>query len=208
MVRKLKDYPSISLNFEGLDGKIDFLRIFGRAGPVHVDVGTGKGTFLVKQAGAQSEVNFLGIEWANKYYRHAVDRMGRWGLTNVRIIKTEAALFIKEHLADSSVDCFHIYYPDPWPKKRHHKRRFINKENTNHMIRCLKPGGIIRIATDHEDYWQWIQEVIKPQEELQEIEFTPTSGARSSELVGTNYERKYIKEERDIFTIAVKKIIN
>jgi len=87
MARTLKEYPSVSLNPEDLDGKIDFVRIFGRAGPVHIEIGSGKGTFLLNQAGAQPGDNFLGIEWARKYYRYAVDRIGRWGLTNVRIIR-------------------------------------------------------------------------------------------------------------------------
>ena len=206
MARKLKDFPSIRLKPEDLYEKIDFSEIFGRSGPVHIEIGTGKGTFLVNQAQAQPAINFLGIEWANKYYRHTVDRMGRWGLTNVKIIRTEAAFFIKEHIAGKSVDCFHIYYPDPWPKKRHHKRRFINKENTEEMIRCLKPGGVIRIATDHEDYWHQIQNVMKPLSQCEEIEFTPTAGAEAGERVGTNYERKYTKENRRIYTLALQKI--
>jgi tRNA (guanine-N7-)-methyltransferase len=206
MARKLKDYPLVSLKPEDLNEKMDFADIFGRFGPVHIEIGSGKGTFLVNQAKAQPQVNFLGIEWANKYYRYAVDRIGRWGLANVKVIRAEAALFIEDHISGTSVDCFHIYYPDPWPKKRHHKRRFINKENTDQIIRCLKPEGIIRIATDHEEYWQQIQQVIKPRKEFEEIKFTPTASAESGELVGTNYERKYIKEKRTVFTLAVKKI--
>jgi tRNA (guanine-N7-)-methyltransferase len=206
MARKIKDFPSISFKPVDLSRKIDFTVIFGRVAPVHIEIGSGKGTFLVNQAKSQPQINFLGIEWANKYYRYAVDRLGRWELTNVKIVRTEAALFIQNHITDSSVDCFHIYYPDPWPKKRHHKRRFINKENTDQMIRCLKPEGIIRIVTDHEDYWKQIKEVIKTRNELEEIEFIPTAGAQADELVGTNYERKYIREQRQIFTVAVKKI--
>ncbi len=206
MARILKDYPNISLNPENLNRKIDFSSVFGRNAPVHIEIGSGKGTFILAEAKAYSDINFLGIEWANKYYRYTVDRMGRWGLNNVKIIRTEASLFVKENINDSSIDCFHIYYPDPWPKKRHHKRRFINDENTNEMIRCLRPGGIIRIATDHEDYWRQIQEVIKPRKELDQIELTPTAGAEEGEVLGTNYERKYIKEKRNVFTIAVKKI--
>ncbi len=93
MARILKEYPSVALKPENLDGKIDFVRVFGRAGPVHIEIGTGKGTFLLNQARAQPGGNFLGIEWARKYYRYAVDRIGRWGLTNVRIIRT----FVRPH---------------------------------------------------------------------------------------------------------------
>ncbi len=207
MARILKEYPSVALKPENLDGKIDFVRVFGRACPVHIEVGAGKGTFLLNQARAQPGNNFLGIEWARKYYRYAVDRIGRWGLTNVRIIRTDAAVFLADFITDSSVECFHIYFPDPWPKKRHHKRRFISPANLEHLIRCLKTGGQLKIATDHEDYFHAIQEVITNQDKrLEEIQFLPTVGADKGEWVGTNFERKYLKDQRPIYTIAVKKI--
>ena len=206
MARILKEYPSVSLNPEDLDGKIDFVRIFGRAGPVHIEIGTGKGTFLLNQARAKPGDNFLGIEWARKYYRYAVDRIGRWGLTNVRIIRTDAATFLADFIPDNSVECFHIYFPDPWPKKRHHKRRFICPANLEHLIRCLKTGGQLKIATDHADYFEQIKTVLTARnEKLQEIDFLPTAGAEASEWVGTNFERKYLKDQRPIYTLAVKK---
>ena len=211
MARILKEYPSVALKPKDLDGKIDFVRIFGRAGPVHIEIGTGKGTFLLNQAGAQPGDNFLGIEWARKYYRYAVDRIGRWGLTNVRIIRTDAATFLADFIPDNSVECFHIYFPDPWPKKRHHKRRFICPANLEHLIRCLRTGGQLKIATDHADYFEQIKQVLTvgaaqcafPR--LEQIDFLPTAGAEASEWVGTNFERKYLKDQRPIYTLAVKK---
>ena len=206
MARILKEYSSVLLKPEDIDSRIDFVRIFGRTGPVHIEIGSGKGTFLVNQARARASDNFLGIEWARKYYRHAVDRIGRWGLANVRIIRTDAAVFLADFISDSSVECFHIYFPDPWPKKRHHKRRFISPANLEHLIRCLKTGGQLKIATDHKDYFEVIQEVIANQDKrLEEIQFLPTVGADKGEWVGTNFERKYLKDQRSIYTLAVKK---
>ena len=207
MARILRDYPEISLKVEDLDGKIDFVRIFGRPGPVHIEIGSGKGTFLLGQAQAQPGDNFLGIEWARKYYRYAVDRIGRWSLTNARIIRTDAAEFMADSVPDESVDCFHIYFPDPWPKKRHHKRRFICPANMEHLIRCLKPAGQLRIATDHADYFEQIKMVLAARcDMLEETDFVKPAGAESEEWVGTNFERKYIKDQRPIYTIAVRKI--
>ena len=206
MARNLKEYPSVSLKSEDIDSRIDFIRIFGRTGPVHIEIGSGKGTFLLNQARAMPGDNFLGIEWARKYYRYAVDRIGRWGLTNVRIIRTDAAVLLADFITDSSVECIHVYFPDPWPKKRHHKRRFICPANLEHLIRCLKTDGQLKIATDHEDYFQVIQELITNQDKrLEEIQFLPTVGADTGEWVGTNFERKYLKDQRPIYTIAVKK---
>jgi tRNA (guanine-N7-)-methyltransferase len=207
MHRTLKDYPSVSLKPEDLGDRVDFARVFGRDGPVHIEVGAGKGTFLLNQAKTHSDINFLGVEWARKYYRYAVDRIGRWGLTNVRIIRTEAASFIADFVPDDSVECFHIYFPDPWPKKRHHKRRFMSPANLEQLRRRLKTGGQLRIATDHAEYFEVIEKLIADQsDKLEPIEFTPAPGAEPGEITGTNYERKYVRDAKQIRTIAAKKI--
>jgi tRNA (guanine-N7-)-methyltransferase len=191
---------------QNLGGRVEFRDIFGRNAPLHVEVGSGKGTFLLNQAKFQPDVNFIGIEWASRYYRFAVDRIGRWNLTNVRIIRTDAARFIAEFVPDGCVDCFHIYFPDPWPKKRHHKRRFLNLANVDHLIRCLKPAGTIRIATDFSEYFEQIKSVLAARtDRLEQIDFMPTAGAAIGEWVGSNFERKYLKENRPIFTLAVRK---
>lgn len=205
----IKDYPEISLKPENLDGMIDFADIFGRPGAVHLEVGSGKGTFLLSQGQAFENINFLGIEWASRYYRLAVDRIGRWSLPNVRIIRTDAAVFISENLPDESIECFHLYFPDPWPKARHNKRRFFSHKNIGQILRILKKGGVINIATDHADYFEQMQEVVNAQVEAGTIEavpYTKTAGAAEGEVAGTNYERKYIKDGRKINTIAVKKL--
>jgi len=206
MARILKDYAGVSLELEHLDGQIDFVRIFGRPGPVHIEVGAGKGTFLLSQAKAQPGDNFLGIEWMRRYYRYAVDRVGRWGLTNVRLIRTDAAAFIAGCVPDDSVDYFHVYFPDPWPKKRHHKRRFLSAANLEHLVRCLKTAGQLRIATDHADYFEQIRQVIAARsDKLKEIDFTKPAGAETGEWVGTNFERKYLKDQKPIYTLAARK---
>lgn len=208
MARTLNEYSSVALNLENLQTKIDFAQVFGRAGPLHIEIGTGKAGFLLNEAKAQPGVNFLGIERANKFYRYAVDRIGRWGLTNVRIVRTDAAAFLADSVPDSSVDCFHIYFPDPWPKRRHHKRRFLSEANLQQLLRCLKHGGQLRIATDDGDYFDQIQRLIAAQSRLvgiEAIEFLPAAGAKDGELTGTNYERKYIKDQRRIYTLALTK---
>ncbi|UCF14914.1 MAG: tRNA (guanosine(46)-N7)-methyltransferase TrmB [Phycisphaerales bacterium] len=206
MARTLRDYPQIQLKPENLDGKIDFVGLFGRLAPLHIEIGAGKGTFLVREAKSKPDDNFLGIEWAGRYYRYAVDRIGRWGLVNVRIIRTDAAVFLAEHVPDECVDYFHIYFPDPWHKRRHNKRRLICPANLEHLIRCLKTNGQIRIATDHADYFEQIRTVMTARrEQLEEIEFVRPSGAETGEWTGTNFERKYIKDKRRIYTIAVRK---
>ena len=207
MGRILREYSAIVLRPEDFPGRIDRARVFGRLGPFHIEIGSGKGTFLVQEAQAHPEVDYLGIEWASKFYRYAVDRLGRWGLANVRIIRADAATFLREHVPAASVDCFHIYFPDPWPKKRHHKRRLLQASNVEMLVRRLKPGGTIQIATDHADYYEQIREATSAyRDRLEPIEFPRPAGAGDAELTGTNYERKYIKDSRPIYAVAFRKI--
>ena len=206
MARILRDWPDVSLRAEDLAGEIDFVRIFGREAAVHIEIGSGKAGFLLAQAGAEPGINFLGIEQARKYYLYAVDRIGRWALHNVRIIRTDAAALLADFVPSDSVDCFHIYFPDPWPKRRHHKRRFFCPANIQQLLRCLKVGGGIRVVTDHADYFEQIRKVAAAQDDkLEKMEFLPTAGAGRGEWVGTNFERKYLKEQRPIFCLAVRK---
>ncbi len=206
MSRQLNYYPKFVLEHPNPPVKLNFDDILGRSAPVHIEIGSGRGTLLANQAKCLPDVNFIGIEWASKYYRIAVDRIGRWNLTNVRIIRTDAVPYIAECVSDSSVDCFHIYYPDPWPKKRHNKRRFINSANTDQLIRCLKPAGTIRIATDFAEYFEQIKSILASKsDQLEQVDFLPNAGAQIGEWVGSNFERKYLMEKRPIFTIAVRK---
>jgi len=205
--KKFRDSP-VAVLPENVDGMLDFETLFGQKGAVEFEIGSGKGTFLVEQAKAYPETNFFGIEWANKYYRYAVDRMARWGLDNVRLMRTDAADLIRNHIPDASIRMFHLYFPDPWPKTRHHKRRFFNDENLLQIHRILETGGILNIATDHENYFEQMTEAAAKavgQHLFEEVPFTRPVGAQDGELVGTNYERKYMKEGRRTFTLALRK---
>ncbi len=202
----LHEYPSVALRSEDLTGPIDFAQLFGRNAPLHIEVGTGKGTFILHEARAKPEANFIGIEWSRPFYLFAVDRIGRWGLTNVRIIHTDAAVFLSLYVPPESVDCLHLYFPDPWPKRSHLKKRMLQPANMPFLIGCLKPGGEIRIATDHAEYFEQMQRVAELRSDvLEPVEFTRPAGAREGELTGTNYERKYIEDKRTIHTLALRK---
>jgi tRNA (guanine-N7-)-methyltransferase len=207
-LKRLQKYVEIAVPFENLERRIDFAHFFGRSGPVHIEIGSGKGTFLLSEAQSNPEVNFLGIEWTSRYYRYAVDRMGRWGMKNVRLIRADAAELVRDFFPDASVERFHIYFPDPWPKKYQHKRRFISDANLVHLLRCLVPGGTINLATDHEEYFGQMWDVLHrafAAGSMESIDFIRPAGAAEDEIVGTNYERKYKKEGRKTHILAARK---
>src|SRR5438552_13502119 len=113
----------IGMDVDSLPKPIDWFALFGNDHPVELEIGIGKGTFLLDQARARPEVNFIGIEWARWFWRYASDRIRRAGCTNARTVRAEAGFFLAEHVPDASLSVVHVYFPDPWPKKRHHKRR-------------------------------------------------------------------------------------
>src|SRR5210317_380365 len=103
----IRDYETVSVRPESVIDMINFKDLFGRSAPLEMEVGSGKGTFLLAEAKAFPEKNFFGIEWANKYYKLAVDRMGRWDMPNVRLMRTDATTFIAKHIPDKSIGVFH-----------------------------------------------------------------------------------------------------
>ena len=184
-------------------GRLDLRAWFGDTGsdayarPIDLEIGSGKGTFLVGQAKYEPGVNFIGIEYARAYWRHAADRLRRHGLDNVRMVHGEAGAFVRQYVVDGALRQVHIYFPDPWPKKRHHKRRLVQAPFLRELHRVLAPGGQVRLATDHEDYFAWMGEhAAKVAELFERRPFERPAAAGAGELVGTNFERKYRDEGR------------
>lgn len=194
----------IGLEVEKLSRPIDFQQMFGNDHPVEMEIGCGKGTFITDQARARPDVNFLGIEWANFYYRYAADRLRRHNCLNARMVRADAGFFVVECVADASLDVLHIYFPDPWPKKRHHKRRLIQAPFVRQIERMLKPGGRVQIVTDHQDYFEQIEPLLRISN-LKVIDYNRPGSAGDGEFVGTNFERKYQREGRPFYAIAAVK---
>ena len=177
--------------------------------PLYLEIGSGKGTFLVQEAPHFPEVNWLGIEYAGEFFYYAADRVRRAGLTNVKMLHTDAAAFVHWRLPPRSVDVLHLYFPDPWPKRKHNRRRMIQDAFLEDCTRILKARGELRVATDHLDYWHWMEDHFarwtSAEAPFERLPFEKPLGAKEGELVGTNFERKYIAEGRT-FNAAVLKL--
>jgi tRNA (guanine-N7-)-methyltransferase len=185
--------------------------------PLEIEIGSGKGTFLVQQGEAQPGTNFLGIEWAREFYLYAADRVRRRGLPNVRVLNTDASEFLRWRLPDGIVRVIHLYFPDPWPKARHHKNRIVQYRFLSECWRVLEDAGEVRIVTDHEGYWAWIEEhaarccgeadsARAPGPRFERLEFSPPDSADEGELVGSNFERKYRREGRPFHALILRKV--
>ena len=184
---------------------LDFARLFGNGGPVEMELGTGKGGFLLERARALPEVNFLGVEWANKYYRFAADRMARWGTANVRMMRADGRHLLIHHLPDESLSALHAYHPDPWPKKRHHKRRLFQPAFVEAVARVLRPGCRLFVQTDHQEYYTWIRECLAGEPGLAVERAGLLDGRTPQATPATNYKIKYLRQGRSIwFLVAVR----
>ena len=181
---------------------VDPMAWFDSPGPFELEIGCGKGGFLLDRARAYPDVRLLGIEWANKYNRFAADRMARWNVTNVRVMRTDAKWFVIHHLPPDCVAALHLYHPDPWPKKRHRKRRLVQPDFVAAAVRALVPGGRWRIQSDHEEYFQQIRGLLDEREEFVVVPWEQEYGAGGTGRAGTNYEIKYTREGRAIYRVA------
>lgn len=182
---------------------LDLAEVFGNDNPVEFEIGIGKGLFLMHSALQNPDRNYMGIEIRRKYLVKAKERAEKRPLENIRFITGEAFSFMEEYLAPESLSVIHIYYPDPWPKKRHHKRRLLSPEFMALVDRTLKPGGLLLIATDHKDYWEWMNEVLDNQSYLQPCEKLPEAREGTDGL--TNYEIKYVAEGRELYSCGYQK---
>lgn len=193
-------------------GAIDLRAWFGAPGseayqrPLELEIGSGKGTFLVQQATLTPQLNYIGIEWAKAFWRYAADRCRRHQLNNVKLLKAEASFFVRNFVQTGLLRQVHIYFPDPWPKARHNKRRLVQAPFLRELHRVLEANGQIRIATDHSDYFAWMEEHAGQVTDLfDRLEFVSPDSAGEGELVGTNFERKYRREGRPFNGMILRK---
>lgn len=172
-------------------GRLD--RLLPGEGSWEVEIGFGKGRYLLERAAADPASRFLGIEMAAKYFRLVEHRAERRGLGNVLLLLGEALYIAAAVLPRRFAGAVHLYFPDPWPKDRHHKRRLLDHDSVDLMLGLLEPGGELHFASDHADYADQVEGILAshPALELQRLARWP-DGAR------TNYEAKYERQGREI----------
>jgi len=147
--------------------QLDFEQVFGRKAPTVLEIGFGMGETTEKIALARPDDNFLGAEVFNAGVGAMLKRIDESGLTNVRVIQHDAVEVLKDMIPPDSLAGVHIYFPDPWPKKRHHKRRLIQPPLIKLLASRMKPGAYIHLATDWENYAEQMLEVLNGETALE-----------------------------------------
>lgn len=161
--------PSLVLPHDIMN-RVDFGACFERVQPVELELGAGDGSFLLKYASAHPERNFLGVERLLGRLRK-IDRKGRrLGLANLRALRLEASYVLEWKIVPGSLSALHVYFPDPWPKRRHWKRRLINARFAELAARALAPGGRFYVRTDDATYFDQMMEVGMAQPAFRKVE--------------------------------------
>lgn len=180
--------------------------LFPTRQPLEIEIGSGKGRFLLHRAEAHRDRNFFGIDYRWRFLKEGVLRAEQRGLTNLVFMKTEADEVIPHLVPPASVEVFHIYFPDPWHKKKHRKRRLLTPEFFKRLHASLVPGGMLELATDNFDY------MIAFKAALVEAGDTLWTGVRESRNqrildpgVQTHFEAKYTRAGRDLYYMELRK---
>ncbi|PYQ25985.1 MAG: tRNA (guanosine(46)-N7)-methyltransferase TrmB [Acidobacteria bacterium] len=175
--------------------RVDFAQLFGNTNPVVLEIGSGKGRFLIATATEQPDVNVIGIEKSLHYHRVIAERVNKRHLTNVRLINHDAFLVLQKMVPDASIAEVHVYFPDPWPRPKEQKRRIIREEVLAEIRRVLVDGGSGIYVTDHQEYFEsaapLIEQVFRAERRVPGPDDPPR----------TNYEAKYRAEGRPIYEV-------
>ena len=139
---------------------LDFETLFGRRAPVTVEVGSGMGETTVRIAAAHPERDYLAIEVHAPGVGSLLKQVSELGLTNIRVVQHDAVEVLRDMVPEASLAGLHVFFPDPWPKKRHHKRRIVQASFAALAARRLAPGGILHVATDWEEYAYHVLQVL------------------------------------------------
>jgi len=185
---------------EQLPQPFDPLRLYGRHAPLEVEMGSGKGLFISRVAAERPEHDFLGVEIARKYAAHCAARIVGAGLANAAMVSGDGLRLFHEFLPTAGVTAVHVYFPDPWWKKRHRKRRVMNERLLADIERVLIPGGLLHFWTDVEEYFETTLELMA--RVCHGLEGPLTVAERTAEHdfdYRTHFERRKRKDELPIY---------
>ena len=178
----------------GLDAsdalRLDARALFGDDRELNLEIGFGNGESLVQMAQAAPDAGYIGIEVHRPGVGHALLAAAAAGLDNLRLIRHDAVAILRDHVADGTLARVQIYFPDPWPKARHHKRRIVQKPFTDLIWRKLRAGGEIHCATDWAEYAEWMRDVFASDDKWQNLGGADGYAPRPDWRPQTKFERR------------------
>ena len=183
---------------------LDLDRVFGRAAPRVLEIGFGNGDTLVELAAQSPGRDFIGVEVHPPGVGHCLLEVESRGIANVRVIAHDAVEVLAHQIASASLDEVLLYFPDPWPKKRHHKRRIVQPAFAALVADRLKPGGCFKLATDWEPYAAWMLDVLNAAPDLENA--SATGGCiEQTERGATRFERRGRRLGHSVFDLEYRR---
>lgn len=188
-------FPSF-LTLDGLDsfldsdGFIDWGKLFGNSNPVEIDAGCGRGMFVVNSSIAKSEINYLGIEIDYREGRHGAKRLKKREMPNARILGGDVRFAFDKYVRPGSVSVVHVYFPDPWWKRRHRRRRVFTDQLVEQFTRILQPDGFVHSWTDVEDYFEVISALMNHDKRFRKLPVSEETVAEHDLDYQTSFDRK------------------
>lgn len=188
------------LSLADLSAPMDYAVLFGRGAPVELEVGSGRGDFLVRYAATRPDLNLIGVERKLTVLRRAEHKVRYVKAPNIALVHAEIRHLLDEYITPGSLYAVHIYFPDPWPKKRHAKRRVLREGMPELLARALRPGGHLHIRTDVEPYYAAILDLMQacPQ-------FVPSQPPAALEPIRTAYEDKFLRHGKAIYRASYER---
>ena len=186
------------LGVEFAESPLDFEALFGRLAPVVLEIGFGNGETLVRQADASPECDFLGVEVHEPGVGHCLLKAHEAGIDNLRIIRHDAIEVLKHQVPSASLARVNLYFPDPWPKKRHHKRRIVQAGFLDLVAARLQPGGTLHLATDWANYAEHIDDRLAAHPCFECAERREHDGDRALDRPRTKFERRGLRQAHRI----------
>lgn len=195
----------------GLDddaGPLDFAALFGRTAPVVLEIGFGNGETLVEQAAGNPDRDFVGIEVHEPGVGHCLLKAEAAGVGNLRLIDRDAVEVLERRIRPGSLSRLNLYFPDPWPKKRHHKRRIVQDAFVDLMADRLNAGGALHIATDWANYAEHIDDVLSRSDRFRCAERRVHDGEAPLDRPQTRFERRGIGQGHRICDWRFERVAN
>ncbi len=195
-------WPQFGINPET---PIDPTVLFNRNAPLHLEIGFGMGHALLEMAQAHPENNYLGIEVHRPGVGRLLDEIEKNEITNIRLLKHDAIEVLGHQLAENNLDSVMLFFPDPWHKKRHHKRRIVQPEFVTMVLSRLKPGGLFHLATDWEDYAERMMEVLSQESGLNNLSGAGNFASRPESRPITKFEKRGLRLGHGVWDLLFEK---
>ncbi|MFL0797780.1 MAG: tRNA (guanosine(46)-N7)-methyltransferase TrmB [Cellvibrionaceae bacterium] len=189
-----------------VDGALDIPQTFEREAPVVLELGFGMGDSLLQMAKDEADKSFIGIEVHPPGVGRIINSAGMDGVENLRVYMADAVDVLEDCIANESLDRFQLYFPDPWHKKKHHKRRIVQPEFVQRIRQKLKPGGVFHMATDWENYADHMMEVMSLAEGYENVAGEYLFSDKPDYRPETKFERRGERLGHGVWDLLFKKI--